>query len=476
MEYIHSNYLLSSSLAIELYHECASKLPIIDYHNHLDAKNIWEDTSATNLTEAWLDHDHYVWRAMRTVGIDERFITGSTSSKEKFEYWCQTMPKLLGNPLYQWSHLELKRYFDCALLLNEANCEPIWEMTRKSFTKGELSSRSVLQRCNVEVLCTTDSPLSNLEYHAKLAQSGFGTQVLPTFRADELFTFHNPPAFMKTLTELGDKTNISIASFDEFLAAVKQRVKYFHQHGCRLSDLGMPTVDFESCSLEQAQVSFSNLVKNEPLTDLDVVRLKSRLFQEIGVIYHTYGWTMQLHIGVLPNVNHRRKNELGPGTGFSVMNDRRIVETLSSFLSQLDERCQLPQTVLYSLNPAHNPLLSCISGAFQANDAGAGKVQFGAAWWFNDHKDGMEAQLTTLKNLGALGCFIGMLTDSRNVFSMSRHEYFRRVLCNQIAAWVENGEIPHDHDLLQQTIENICYYNARNYFNFPSSQNLGVAV
>lgn len=476
MEYIHDNYLLLSDLAIELYHEHASKLPIIDYHNHLDAKDIWEDASASNITEAWLDHDHYVWRAMRTVGVNERYITGSTSSKEKFEYWCQGLPKLLGNPLYQWSHLELKRFFDCSLLLNETNCDRIWELTRECFIKGRLSSRSVLERCNVEVLCTTDSPLSSLEYHAKLAKSDFGTRVLPTFRADELFTFHNPMAFMNTLTQLGDKANMSIASFDEFIAAIEQRIMFFHHNGCRLSDLGMPTVEFEPCSLEQADVIFSNLIANEPLTDLDVVRLKSLLFQEVGRLYHKYGWAMQIHIGVLPNVNCRRKNELGPGTGFSVINDRSIVENLSSLLNQLDENCQLPQTVLYSLNPAHNPLLSCISGAFQSDEAGAGKVQFGAAWWFNDHKDGMESQLTTLKNLGALGCFIGMLTDSRNVLSMSRHEYFRRVLCNKMASWVESGEIPHDYDLLRQAIENICYYNARNYFNFPSSQDLGVAV
>lgn len=473
MEYIHEDFLLQSELAKRLYHDYVLELPIIDYHNHLDAKDIWEDVCCDNITQAWLDHDHYVWRAMRTVGVDERFITGSMSSKEKFMYWCQVAPKLIGNPLYQWSHLELKRFFDCSLLLNETNDELIWQITKECFEKRDLSCRSVLKRCNVEVLCTTDSPLSSLQYHANLARSEFGTQVLPTFRADELFAFQNTVTFIETLEQLADKSNIPIANFDDFIDAVTQRITYFHQLGCRLSDLGMPTVDFESCSLVQAQIIFEKVITQKHVSNLEIAKIKSRLFYELGALYHQYGWTMQIHIGVLPNVNVRRKNELGPGTGFSVINDRNIAENLSSLLSQLDEGYQLPQTILYSLNPSHNVLLSCISGAFQSSDAHSGKVQLGAAWWFNDHKDGMEAQLTTLKNMGALGCFIGMLTDSRNVFSMSRHEYFRRVLCNQIANWVGNGEIPNDNELLRQTIENICYHNAKNYFNFPSIQNLG---
>ncbi|WP_338166960.1 glucuronate isomerase [Vibrio sp. 10N] len=469
-QYIHDDFLLTSDLARRLFHDYAKAMPIIDYHNHLDAKQIWENHRASNIAECWLHSDHYLWRAMRSNGIEEHYITGDASDEEKFEKWCQTAPYLLGNPLYQWSHLELKRFFNCSQLLNPDNCDAIWSHCETELATSRLSTQSVLKQCKVTTLCTTDSPLSDLRYHQLIAESNFDVEVLPTFRADDLFAFGSPTAFRTMIDKLSTITALHIASINDFLNAISKRIEAFHEVGCRLSDLGLTQVNFAPCSHKVAQQLFEKLLTGQALKDIESTQLSSYLFNQLGQHYHNRGWAMQLHIGVLVNVNERRKQELGGGTGFSVMNDRLIVENLTQLLSQLDLTNQLPKTVLYSINPNHNALLSCIAGAFQDSDSAAGKIQFGAAWWFNDHKEGMEAQLTTLKNLGALGRFIGMLTDSRNVFSMSRHEYFRRVLCNQLALWVENGELPNSDALLKETIENICYYNAERYFNFPQSK------
>ncbi|MGL6312459.1 glucuronate isomerase [Vibrio sp. WXL103] len=471
--YINDNFLLTSPLAQHLYHQYAAPMPIIDYHNHLDAKDIWQDTQYENLAQAWLHSDHYVWRAMRSNGINEHFITGNAPDNDKFAKWCEAMPYLLGNPLYQWSHLELKRFFDCDLLLNPDNEKAIWQHCNQRLATGQNSTRQVLKQLNVKALCTTDSPLDHLQYHAALAESDFDVQVLPTFRADELFSFDNPEKIEELAERLHTLTAIPANTFANYVAAIEARMEHFHRLGCRLSDLGLTKVEFAECDEREAERIFFRLREGEELTDQEVIQLKTRLLVELGKRYHKFGWSMQIHIGVLVNVNQRRKAQLGGGTGFSVINDRLIAEHLASLLSALDSSAELPNTVLYNLNPNHNAILSCMAGAFQDSDSAAGKIQFGAAWWFNDHKDGMEAQLTTLKNLGALGRFVGMLTDSRNIFSFSRHEYFRRVLCNLLAKWVEEGELPHDEQLLQQTIENICFNNAQRYFNFHSTSNSG---
>ncbi|MBD1388291.1 glucuronate isomerase [Neiella sp. HB171785] len=465
-DYIHPNFLLGSELARRLYHDVAAGLPIIDFHNHIEAKDIWLDTQHQNLAQAWLYSDHYVWRAMRSNGIAEHYITGNASDLDKFTKWCEAVPYLIGNPLYQWSHLELSRFFDCQLLINPSNQSAIWQQSNQVFSTGKNSTRSILQRLNVETLCTTDSPLSSLEYHTALAQSAFNVQVLPTFRADELFCFASPEKFHEVLNQLSSLSNIAIERFDSYLEAIESRLNHFHQCGCRLSDLGLPQVSYQPCSLPAARAIFDKFLADQPVTASELVQLSSRLFVELGKRYFELGWSMQLHIGVLMNVNQRRLSQLGAGTGFSVINTQSIAAPLSHLLSDLDASACLPNTVLYNLNPTDNAVLACIAGAFQDSDTAAGKVQLGAAWWFNDHKDGMESQLTTLKNLGALGRFVGMLTDSRNIFSFCRHEYFRRVLCNLLATWVEAGEIPNDQDLLKQTIENICYYNAKRYFRF----------
>ncbi len=472
--YIHDDYLLNSPLARHLYHDFAKHLPIIDYHNHLDAKEIWDDAQPKDLCEAWLTSDHYVWRAMRSNGVDEHFVTGEAAPREKFEKWCETVPYLIGNPLYQWSHLELKRFFDNDLLINSQNAKSLWAMSEKQFAQGKNSTRQVIEALNVKTLCTTDSPFSHLPYHTALQATDFATQVLPTFRADELFDFHNLDGARKLIDQLETFTGIKVCSFSNMVRAIENRIEVFHLAGCRLADLGLKTVDYAECSEFDAEALFQQLLKGESLNQQQVIQLNTRLFFELGKLYHKFGWSSQIHIGVLVSVNKRRQSELGGGTGFSVINDRLISENLCQLLSDLDSEKRLPNTVLYSLNPAHNPILCCIAGAFQDSDSAAGKIQFGAAWWFNDHKDGMEAQLTTLKNLGALGRFVGMLTDSRNVFSFSRHEYFRRVLCNLIAKWVVEGEIPNDEALLKTTIENICYFNAKRFFKFDLVEKVGV--
>ncbi len=468
-DYINSNFLLATPLAQHLYHRYAKEMPIIDYHNHLEAQQIWEDHCAQNIAECWLHSDHYLWRAMRSNGVDEFYITGDASDREKFDKWCDTAPYILGNPLYQWSHLELVRFFDCSLLLNPDNRNAIWTHCQTKLASKQLSAREVLKQCRVTTLCTTDSPLSDLKYHQLIAQSEFDINVLPTFRADELFAINNTQSFNATLSNLERLTSRSITSFDDYLHAIEERIDFFHHTGCRLSDLGLTLVEHAQCDDIQAECIFNKTRNGQSLDSNEVVLFQSYLFNQLGKLYYARDWAMQLHIGVLVNVNERRKHALGGGTGFSVINDRCIAENLVLLLSELDATRQLPKTVLYSVNPNHNAILNCIAGAFQDSDTAAGKIQFGAAWWFNDHKDGMETQLTTLKNIGALGRFVGMLTDSRNIFSMSRHEYFRRVLCNQLALWVENGELPHDETLLKQTVENICYYNALHYFNFEQS-------
>lgn len=464
---INDSFALSTPLAKELYQHYAANLPIIDYHNHLDAKAIWQDHCAENLAQAWLYHDHYVWRAMRWNGIDEHFITGTASDTEKFEKWAQCLPYLIGNPLYQWSHLELKQFFDCHKTLNPQTWRQIWDACQSQFHNRQVSVRNVLKQCRVQTLCTTDSPCSDLCYHLLLKEAHDLPQVLPTFRADELMAFDSPDALQQIISQLTQSGKVTILELDDYLHVIEKRVQFFHTVGCRLADLGLPTVSFAPCSHYQAQQHFAALRHGQNLTEQQLTELKSYLFTYLGQLYHQHEWAMQLHIGVLANVNQRQKCSLGVGTGFSVINDRPIAEGLVQLLDSLERRQQLPKTIIYSVNPQHNSVIASICGAFQHSDAGAGKVQFGAAWWFNDHKDGIEAQLTTLKNLGSLGRFIGMLTDSRNIFSMSRHDYFRRILCNQLALWVEQGEIPLDMALLQQTIENICYYNALNYFNFP---------
>ncbi|GLS90174.1 uronate isomerase [Psychromonas marina] len=468
--FIDKDFLLQGDIAKNLYHQCASEMPIIDYHNHLDAKDIYNDIHYVSMTEAWLSSDHYMWRALRSNGVNEHFITGNAYEYEKFQKWCEIMPYLIGNPIYHWCHLELKIYFNLDLLINSENCAAIWEHCNALLKTPEFSMRQLLMRRNVDTLCTTDDPLSDLRYHRKIAQSDFPIKVLPTFRADGLFAIEDVEKFNVMLKQLTMLTNIDIVDFSSYAEAMVSRVEYFAEHHCNLSDLGLKVVEYAyACSDVLDDIMFK-VLNRLSLSVLEITQFQSAVFKVLGESYDLHGWSMQVHIGVLANVNKRRLHSLGAGSGFSVANDNAIATNLCHLLNSLDEIRALPQTILYSVNPKDSHVLGAILGAFQDSDAAPGKIQLGAAWWFNDHKLGMEQQLQDLANLGALGRFIGMLTDSRSVLSISRHDYFRRILCNLLGQWVDTGEIPNDPHLLLQTVENICYRNAKNYFNFHHSQ------
>lgn len=467
-QFISSDFLLQGETAKNLYHQFASSMPIIDYHNHLDAKDIYNDIHYRSMTDAWLTSDHYLWRALRSNGVDEHFITGDAAKYEKFKKWCEAMPFLVGNPIYHWCHLELKIYFKLDLLINSKNCAAIWQHCNAMLKKGSHSMRQLLISSKVETLCTTDDPVSDLHYHRKLAQSDFPVQVLPTFRADGLFDIDDSVKFNAMIKQLIALTDINIVDFNSYSKAVVMRIHYFAEHHCRLSDLGLKVVDYAESSKGELDKVMAKTLSEERLSALEIKQFKSALFKVLGEAYHAHGWSMQIHIGVLTNVNKRRLDSLGGGTGFSVINDNIISTNLCLLLNSLDENRRLPQTILYSINPKDSAVLGSILGAFQGSDAQPSKIQLGSAWWFNDHKAGMEKQLQDLANLGALGRFVGMLTDSRSVLSFSRHDYFRRILCNLLGQWVDRGELPNDQQLLRQTVENICYKNAKNYFNFNS--------
>ncbi len=468
--YIHDNFLLTNPLAEKLYHQIAKRIPIIDFHNHLDAQSIYEDKKINNLYECWLKHDHYYWRAMRSNGIEEDYITGEASDYEKFMKWCETIPYLLGNPLYHWSHLELNKFFNVSEILNEQTADSIWHKCNQHIENNELSYRKVLEQVAVHTVCTTNSPLEDLRYHALLAkeyESGeIKARVLPTFRADELFAVGNTESFSRLLSDLGSMHDKLVTNFDDYIMLVKYRMLDFDSKGCRLADLGLTEVECVLPTKSGVEKCFLQLVSGSDLDDMQVSMLKSYLFIEFGKLCSELGWTLQLHIGVAPNINVRRKSEVGAGTGFSAMSDQPKIRNLGLLLSELDRNKQLPKMVLFNLNPSDNPALAALCGAFQDSDTVKGKIQLGPAWWFNDHKQGIEQQLTTLKNLGLLGRFIGMTTDSRNILSLSRHEYFRRIFCNQLSVWALQGDIPNDWELLKFTVQNVSYNNAQQFFEF----------
>ncbi|MGR5001987.1 glucuronate isomerase [Vibrio celticus] len=462
--FIGENFLLNNETSQHLFHSYAKQLPVIDYHNHLSAKEICEDIRFSSISEAWLGHDHYKWRAMRANGITEHYITGEAEARDKFDKWCQSVPYLIGNPLYHWNHLELKRYFDVDLIINEENGAQIWESCNLQLSQPSHSARNLLRMMNVESLCTTDDPLSDLEYHKALADEGFEIKVLPTFRSDDLFYIENSEKFLNWVSRLAQKTQSNIETLDELFLALDQRFTYFHEMGCRLSDMGIKTVPYVKSSKDDADAVFKKALEGQSISQREVDVFKTQIFNFIGKKNHELGWTMQLHIGVLQDPNQRRFEELGPATGFSSIDDTTFAQNLSKLLSDLDYQRKLSKTIIYALNPRDNAVIATLIGAYQDSDFGPGKIQFGSAWWFNDQKQGMEEQLKTLGSIGMLGRFVGMLTDSRSLLSMPRHEYFRRILCNLIGQWVEDGELPNDEALLKQTVEGICYANAKQYF------------
>ena len=464
-EFLTEEFLLETETAKKLYFEHAAKMPIIDYHCHLSPKDIAEDRVFKTITEAWLEGDHYKWRAMRTNGVDEEFITGSKSDQEKFTKWAETVPDTLRNPLYHWTHLELQRYFDIPDILNSSTAEAIFKESSEKLKSTPYTCRGLLRKMNVEVVCSTDDPIDDLKYHKQLKSEGFEVKILPTFRPDKLYAVEDVNAYIAYVTNLGEVSGVSINKLDTLLEAAQVRIDYFHEVGGRLSDHGLEQLYDVDYSKEQAAASFAKVMKGTELTLEETQQFKMVVLVELSKMYHAKNWTQQYHLGAIRNNNSRMMRELGPDTGFDSIGDFSQVRALSKFLNELDTSDQLAKTILYNLNPADNEAMATMIGNFNDGSV-AGKLQYGSAWWFLDQKDGMEKQINALSNMGLLSRFVGMLTDSRSFLSYPRHEYFRRILCNLIGNDVENGELPNDIDWLGQQVENICYYNAKNYFEF----------
>ena len=462
--FITDHFLLHNSAAEKLYNEYAAPQPIIDYHNHLSPKEIAEDRVFDNITQVWIAGDHYKWRAMRTMGVDEKYITGDASDKEKFMAWAKTVPYTLRNPLYHWTHLELKRYFGIDELLNEESAEGIYEEVNKKLQQPEFSCRGLLRKMNVTTLCTTEDPIDTLEYHQQLAKSDFEIKISTAFRPDKAILIDNE-SYNNYLDKLEEVADVSIESYENLKKALKTRIDYFHENGCRLCDHGLNSISFEEAEDEEIASIFNKRRKGENITDLEAEKFKTALLLHLCEIYSDLGWVQQFHLGALRNNNKRMLKKLGPDTGWDSIADFPQAENLSSFLDALDGKDKLAKTILYNLNPADNEIFASMIGNF--NDGSVkGKVQFGSGWWFLDQKDGIIKQLNALSNMGLVSCFIGMLTDSRSFLSFPRHEYFRRVLCNLFGEEMEAGELPNDFELVGKIIADISYRNAKEYFNF----------
>ncbi|HAQ18582.1 MAG TPA: glucuronate isomerase [Prolixibacteraceae bacterium] len=458
-------FLLHTEIAQKLYHEHAAKMPIFDYHCHINPKDIAEDRMFKSITEIWLAGDHYKWRGMRTNGVDERFCTGDASDWEKFEKWAETVPQTLRNPLYHWTHLELKKFFGINEVLSPKNARQIFDACNEKLNTAEYSCRNIIRMANVHTICTTDDPIDNLQYHQQIKASGFEVAVLPAWRPDKAMMVDDPAFFNNYINQLATVADMTITTFADLMTALHRRHQYFHENGCRLSDHGLDTAFAEDYTAKEIRAIFTTVRSGSKLTNEEILKFKSCMLYEFGVMDHSRGWTQQLHIGALRNNNTRLFNQSGPDIGFDSIGDKPIAEPLSRLLNKLDMEDKLCKTVLYNLNPADNELYATMIGNFQDGSI-PGKMQWGSGWWFLDQKDGMEKQINTLSNMGLLSRFVGMLTDSRSFLSYTRHEYFRRTLCNILGNDVENGEIPNDMELLGQMVENISFNNAKNYFNF----------
>ncbi len=455
MGIINKDFFLTNKTAKKLYHDFAENLPIIDYHCHLVPKMIAEDYRFEDAYDLFLGGDHYKWRQMRTFGIDEEYITGNADRYEKWVGFCRVMPYLIGNPIYHWTALELKRYFDIDEPLSEKNAKEVWDKCNEYLKRPDFSAQNLIKKSNVEVICTTDDPADDLRYHIQLREQGFSTKVLPTFRPDKLVNIEKGE-FLPYLEANG------IDSFEKACSWMAERIAFFNDNGCRLSDHALEYVPF---AVGDAKAVFDKKIKGKKLTLEEIDTFKTAMLRVCAVEYTKLGWTMQLHIGALRNNNSRMFEKLGADTGFDSINDLCIAEKLSAFMNYLDTDDILPKTILYTLNPKDNYVLGTMLGNFQKGPD-VSKIQFGSGWWFNDNASGMMAQMDALANLGNLGKFVGMLTDSRSFVSYPRHEYFRRILCNMIGSWVEDGLYPKDWDALKNIVEGVCYRNAKDYFKF----------
>lgn len=463
--FMDKNFLLHTETAQKLYHQYAAKMPIFDYHCHINPKDIAEDRRFNTITEIWLAGDHYKWRAMRTNGIAEKYCTGDASDWEKFEKWAETVPQSLRNPLFHWTHLELKKFFGIEEILSPTNARKIYDACNEKLATPEYSCRNIIRMANVHTICTTDDPIDNLQYHKQIRDSGFEVAVLPAWRPDKSMAVEDPASYNLYLNQLAEVSEMEINTFDDLMIALNKRHLFFHENGCRLSDHGLDTAYAEDYTADEIDAIFLHIRSGLRISIRSIQKFKSCMLFEFGRMDHLQGWTQQFHIGALRNNNTRLLTALGPDTGFDSIGDKPVAEPLSRLLNRLDTQNKLTKTILYNLNPADNELYATMIGNFQDGSI-PGKIQWGSGWWFLDQKDGMEKQINTLSNLGLLSRFVGMLTDSRSFLSYTRHEYFRRTLCNILGNDVENGEIPDDMELLGSTVENICFNNAKNYFNF----------
>ena len=459
------SFLLTNDTAAILYNRFAKDMPIIDYHCHLDPREIYENKTFKNITEAWLYGDHYKWRVMRANGIEEQYITGDADDYDKFLAWASTVPMAIGNPLYNWTHLELQRFFGIHDILNEESAPAIWEKVNAQLNSKGFGARDLIVKSKVEVVCTTDDPIDTLEYHQKIKEDHeFDVKVLPSFRPDKGLEI-NRDGYLGWVEKLADVSGMSIDNYGNFLDALSQRIEFFHSVGGRVSDHALDSVVYVECTKQEANEIFAKALKGEKVSLEEEKKYKSYTLTFLGKEYARLGWVMQYHMKALRNNNTRMVSKLGPDTGFDSINDGSIAKPLSQLLNSLEKEGALPKTILYSLNPNDNYVIASMIGNFQGGGI-AGKIQFGTAWWFNDQKDGMLDQMKALANLGMFSRFIGMLTDSRSFLSYTRHEYFRRLVCDLIGSWVENGEVPNDLDMLEKIVKGICYHNAKEYFQF----------
>ncbi|MDC6387036.1 glucuronate isomerase [Flagellimonas taeanensis] len=462
--FITDTFLLGNKYAEQLYFDYAEKQPIIDYHNHLIPKSISENEVFGNISQVWIAGDHYKWRAMRTMGVDEKYITGNASDEEKFHAWAKTVPHTLRNPLYHWTHLELKRYFGIDQYLNEESSKEIYAETAAKLQQPTYATRGLLEMMQVETLCTTEDPIDTLEHHKALAKDNWKVKVSTAFRPDKSILIESE-GYLDYLQMLSEASGINIESYQDLCDALLKRMEYFHENGCRLCDHGLSRMYYTEFTDAEVSTLFSKRLKGEVLSPLEEEKFKTALLLFLSENYHRLGWVQQFHLGALRNNNTRMLGILGMDTGWDSVGDFPQAQTLSAYLDHLDSSDKLTKTIIYNLNPSDNEVFATMVGNF--NDGSVkGKVQWGSSWWFLDQKDGITKQLDTLSNMGVLSCFIGMLTDSRSFLSFPRHEYFRRILCNLLGQEIASGELPNDMDLVGNMVANISYGNAKDYFNF----------
>ena len=464
-KFMDADFLLTSDVAKKLYHEYAAVMPIIDYHCHINPQEIWEDRKFENITQVWLGGDHYKWRQMRSNGVDEKYITGDATDREKFQKWAETLERLIGNPLYHWSHLELKTYFGYEGYLNGETAEEVWNLCNEKLAQDDMTVRNIIKKSNVKLICTTDDPIDTLEFHKKIAEDQtFDVKVLPAWRPDKAMNLEKPE-YLDYLAKLSAVSGVEVNSFAALMEALKVRLDYFEAAGCSVSDHALEYVMYAPASDEEIEAIFAKRLAGGTVTKEEELKFKTAYMLVLGKEYNKRDWVMQLHYGCKRDNNTFRYSQLGPDTGYDCINNYAPSAQMADFLNAFAITDELPKTILYSLNPNDNASIGTILGCFQ-NAKTIGRIQQGSAWWFNDHKTGMQEQMISLANLGTLSNFVGMLTDSRSFLSYTRHEYFRRIMCELIGGWVDNGEYPEDYKALERIVKDISYNNTNRYFKF----------